>query len=140
CRAQARAMAEANPITCVGALTGPARRLVVPCWTDDGKLAVCVAPPSVAESIALVSRAASTLRYGGHVFVVMPVPYLPPDDGPPIELVLRCGGREVAVPALAEPGLPDRTTGQLVAKAPLRLLRAEDCLSPGLWHATLRVA
>ncbi|SDG89099.1 Glycosyl transferase family 2 [Sinosporangium album] len=129
------------PINCLGVLVDHPRRLVVPCWSDDGELGVCVEPRSFAESIALVSFGASVTQRDGQVYVVVPVPYVPPSGGPPVELVLRhvLTGREVAAPALVEPGVPGRLPGQLVAKLPVRRLTAEGFLGPGGWTPTLRI-
>ncbi|WP_165634700.1 glycosyltransferase family 2 protein [Thermostaphylospora chromogena] len=138
-RASARLGAAEDAIDCVGTVTEYPRRLVMPCWTRNGELAVCVEPRSYAESIALVSQGVSITRRRGHLFVVVPVPYVPPSGGPAVELVLRSRSREVAVPALAEPGIPGRMTGQLIAKVPVRRLPAEDCLRPGRWSPSLRV-
>jgi hypothetical protein len=129
-------------LSCVGVLAGRPRRLVVPCWSDQRELSVCVEPRSFAESIVLVSPGASVTHREGHVFVVLPVPYVPPSGGPPAELVLRqlAGrGRVVTVPALVEPGVPGRFPGQLVAKVPVRRLPGEGHLGHGLWSPHLRV-
>ena len=70
------------------------------------------------------------------MFVVVPVPYVPPSGGPPAELVLRQPTgreREVCVPALVEPGVPGEIAGQLIAKVPIRRMRGEGFLTPGDW-------
>ncbi|MDF5754739.1 glycosyltransferase [Spongiactinospora sp. TRM90649] len=123
---------------CAGAVAEHPRRLVVPFWCDGGTLHVCVEPRSYAESIALVSPGAAITRRDGHVFVVMPVPYVPPSGGPPVELVLRNGAREVSAPGLVEPGEPGRLAGQLVAKFPARRLPSAGFLGPGAWEPALR--
>jgi Glycosyltransferases involved in cell wall biogenesis len=141
-RAHARAHGPRSPHTCVGGLADNARRLVVPCWSERGELGVCVEPRAFADSIALVSAGASLARRDGHLFVVLPVPYVPPSGGPPMEFVLvgaDSRARKVSAPALVEPGLPGRLAGQLVAKLPLRRLPVPDCLSPGRWTPYLRV-
>ncbi|MCG5216805.1 glycosyltransferase family 2 protein [Streptosporangium soli] len=127
-----------KPLNCVGVVADHPRRLVVPCWTDDGELGVCVEPKSFAESIALVSLGASTARRDGHVFIVVPVPYVPPSGGPPVELTLRNGSREICVPGLVEPGIPGKMAGQLVAKVPMRRMPAAGYLGPGTWVPSLR--
>lgn len=141
-QAHARVRGPQSPLNCVGGLADNARRLVVPCWSQRGELGVCVEPRSFADSIALVSGGASLARRDGHVFVVLPVPYVPPSGGPPMEFVLvgnDARARKVSAPALVEPGLPGRLAGQLVAKLPVRRLPAVDCLSPGRWTPYLRV-
>ncbi|WP_353389031.1 glycosyltransferase family 2 protein [Thermobispora bispora] len=128
-------------LTCAGVLAEPMRRLVVPCWTERGELGVCVEPRSFPESIALVSSRASVIQQEGHAFVVVPVPYVPPSGGPPVELVLRerqGRGRAMVVPALVEPGIPGRFAGQLVAKVPVNRVSTEEFLGPGSWLPTLR--
>ncbi|MEZ0073456.1 glycosyltransferase [Planotetraspora sp. GP83] len=130
-------------MNCAGVLADEPRRLVVPCWSERGELSVCVEPKSFAESIALVSSRASVARQDGHVFVVVPVPYVPPSGGPAAELVLREQDgrhRSMAVPALVEPGIPGRLAGQLIARVPVSRLGGEDCLGPGAWRPSLRVA
>ncbi|WP_169983408.1 MULTISPECIES: glycosyltransferase family 2 protein [unclassified Microbispora] len=132
----------ALPMSCAGALAGEPRRLVVPCWSEHGELGVCVEPKSFPESIALVSSRATVARQEGHVFVVVPVPYVPPSGGPPAELVLReqdGRGRSMVVPALVEPGIPGRVAGQLVARVPVSRIGGDDCLGPGSWRPALRV-
>ncbi|WP_432926233.1 glycosyltransferase family 2 protein [Microbispora sp. CA-135349] len=132
----------ALPMSCAGALAGEPRRLVVPCWSERGELGVCVEPKSFPESIALVSSRATVARQEGHVFVVVPVPYVPPSGGPPTELVLReqdGRGRSMVVPALVEPGIPGRVAGQLVARVPVSRIGGDDCLGPGAWRPALRV-
>ncbi|GLW07370.1 hypothetical protein Misp01_25000 [Microtetraspora sp. NBRC 13810] len=136
---RARVGGISGPLNCVGVVADHPRRLVVPCWSDLGELGVCVEPKSFAESISLVSPGAAIARQGGHVFVVVPVPYVPPSGGPPVELVLRNGNRVVTVPALAEPGIPGRMAGQLVAKVTTRRFAADGFLSPGVWSPFLRV-
>ncbi|MEV6982880.1 glycosyltransferase family 2 protein [Sphaerisporangium sp. NPDC051017] len=129
-------------LSCVGVLAGRPRRLVIPCWSEQRELSVCVEPRSFAESIVLVSPGASVTHREGNIFVVLPVPYVPPSGGPPAELVLRqhAGrGRVITVPALVEPGVPGRFPGQLVAKVPVRRLPSEGHLGNGLWTPHLRV-
>ncbi|MBB5627371.1 glycosyltransferase family 2 protein [Sphaerisporangium krabiense] len=130
------------PLSCVGVLAGRPPRLVIPCWSERRELSVCVEPRSFADSILLVSPGASVTHREGHVFVVLPVPYVPPSGGPPAELVLRqlAGrGRVITVPALVEPGVPGRFPGQLVAHVPVRRLPGEGHLGNGLWAPHLRV-
>nr|WP_189179564.1 glycosyltransferase family 2 protein [Microbispora rosea] len=130
------------PMSCAGALAGEPKRLVVPCWSERGELGVCVEPKSFPESIALVSSRATVARQEGHVFVVVPVPYVPPSGGPPTELVLReqdGRGRSMVVPALVEPGIPGKVAGQLVARVPVSRIGGDDCLGPGAWRPALRV-
>ncbi|MFI6296157.1 glycosyltransferase family 2 protein [Nonomuraea sp. NPDC050790] len=132
-----------GPLNCLGILSQrPRRRLVVPCWTDAGELGLAIEPRSFSESIALVSPGASIRRQHNHVYVVVPVPYVPPSGGPPLELVLRNTAgrlREISAPALVEPGVPGRIAGQLVAKVPVkRLLPGRDRLGPGAWSSSLR--
>lgn len=132
-----------GPLNCLGVLAQrPRKRLVVPCWTDSGELGLCIEPRSFSESIALVSPGASVMRQEGHLYVVVPVPYVPPSGGPALELVLRNTTgrlRELTVPALVEPGLPGRLAGQLVAKVPVkRILPGKDTLGPGAWMSSLR--
>ncbi|WP_169808891.1 glycosyltransferase family 2 protein [Microtetraspora fusca] len=134
------ARAEA-PMNCAGVLADYPRRLVVPCWSGRGELSVCIEPRSFSESIALVSPRASVTHSDDDVYVVMPVPYVPPSGGPAVELVLRQlggRGRGMTVPALVEPGVPGRVPGQLVAKVPVRRLGGEGCLGPGAWRPGLR--
>jgi glycosyltransferase involved in cell wall biosynthesis len=141
-RARARARGRRSPLNCVGGLADDGRRLVVPFWSERGELGVCVEPRSFADSIALVSAGASIARRDGHVFVVLPVPYVPPSGGPAIEFVLvgtDARARQVSAPALVEPGMPGRLAGQLVAKLPVRRLPAAGALSPGSWVPYLRV-
>ncbi|MEU7896680.1 glycosyltransferase family 2 protein [Nonomuraea sp. NPDC049152] len=141
-RAATRVKHSAGPFTCLGVLAErPKRRLVVPCWSDEGELGLCIEPRSFPDSIALVSRGTTVTRQGRHVYVVVPVPYVPPSGGPAIELVLRHTRhqREISAPALVEPGLPGRAAGQLVAKVPVaRLLPGRDQLGPGSWVSSLR--
>ncbi|GAA4213262.1 hypothetical protein GCM10023074_64300 [Microbispora amethystogenes] len=139
---RARIVRPTHPMSCAGALAGEPARLVVPCWSERGELGVCVEPRSFPESIALVSSRATVARQEGHVFVVVPVPYVPPSGGPPAELVLReqdGRGRSMVVPALVEPGIPGRVAGQLVARVPVSRLGGDDCLGPGLWRPALRI-
>ncbi|MGV9303657.1 glycosyltransferase family 2 protein [Nonomuraea sp. NPDC003727] len=142
-RASARVRhADGQPSTCLGVLAErPRRRLIVPCWSDDGELSLCIEPRTFADSIALVSRGTTVTRREGHVYVVVPVPYVPPSGGPAMELVLRGTGRrkrEVSVPALVEPGLPGKTAGQLIAKVPMARLPGKDQIGPGRWTSSLR--
>ncbi|GAA4565774.1 glycosyltransferase family 2 protein [Planotetraspora kaengkrachanensis] len=130
------------PMNCAGILAEDPRRLVVPCWSERGELGVCVEPKSFPDSIALVSSKASVARQEGHVFVVVPVPYVPPSGGPPAELVLRQGdgrGRSTTVPAFVEPGIPGRLAGQLIAKVPVSRTRGDDSIGPGSWRPSLRI-
>ncbi|MBP2707138.1 glycosyltransferase family 2 protein [Microbispora sp. RL4-1S] len=127
---------------CAGTLVGEPPRLVVPCWSERDEFGVCVEPRSFAESVALVSSRTTVARQEGHVFVVMPVPYVPPSGGPAAELMLReqdGRGRSMIVPALVEPGVPGRVAGQLVARVPLSRIGGEECLGPGSWRAALRI-
>jgi glycosyltransferase involved in cell wall biosynthesis len=129
-------------MSCAGALSEHPRRLVVPCWTERGEFGVCVEPKSFSESIALVSSRACVARQEGHVFVVVPVPYVPPSGGPPAELVLReeeGRGRCMIVPALVEPGIPGRVAGQLIARVPVSRIGGDDSLGPGAWRPSLRI-
>lgn len=142
-QARTRVRRPDGPLNCLGVLAKrPRRRLVVPCWTDSGELGLCIEPRSFSESIALVSPGASVMRRDDHLYVVVPVPYVPPSGGPALELVLRTTKgrlREVCAPALVEPGLPGRVAGQLVAKVPVkRLLPGKDSLGPGAWMSSLR--
>ncbi|MEV4014746.1 glycosyltransferase family 2 protein [Nonomuraea angiospora] len=144
-QARSRVGSSAGPLNCLGVLAQrPRMRLVVPCWTDHGELGLAVEPRSFSESIALVSRGAEVKRLDGHVYVVLPVPYVPPSGGPPLELVLRSTGRrgrEVCAPALVEAGVPGRLAGQLVAKVPVkRMMPPPDQLGPGAWLTSLRTA
>jgi hypothetical protein len=139
-QARARVTGPGSPLTCVGDLAD--RRLVVPCRSERNELGVCVEPRSFADSIALVSAGARIARREGHVFVVLPVPYVPPSGGPPMELVFGSPDariRAVSAPALVEPGVPGRLAGQLVAKIPVRRLRVAGSLGPGRWTPSLRV-
>ncbi|MFC0862006.1 glycosyltransferase family 2 protein [Sphaerimonospora cavernae] len=129
-------------MTCAGVLADEPRRLVTPCWSERGELGVRVQPGSFSESVALVSSRAAVARQGGHAFVVVPVPYVPPSGGPTVELVLHeqdGRGRTMAVPALVEPGIPGRVAGQLIAKVPVSRVGGEDCLGPGAWRPSLRI-
>ncbi|MFI6788652.1 glycosyltransferase family 2 protein [Nonomuraea sp. NPDC050383] len=144
-QARARVRRPEGPLNCLGVLAErPKTRLVVPCWTDEGELGLAVEPRSFAESIALVSPGVTVRRQEGSLYVVLPVPYVPPSGGPPLELVLRGTGRrtrEVSAPALVEPGLTERTAGQLVARLPVRRMFAPpDVLGPGRWLPSLRGA
>lgn len=99
-------------------------------------------PRSFPESIVLVSTGTTVIRDRGQVFVVVPVPYVPPSGGPPAELALRRAARpdqEVCVPALIEPGVPGRHAGRLVARVPTRLAAQEGFLCPGEWLPFLRL-
>lgn len=141
--ARTRVRRSEGPLTCLGVLAErPRRRLVVPCWSDAGELGLCVEPRSFPESVALVSPGATVTRREGHVYVVVPVPYVPPSGGPTLELVLRNADgsdREVTAPALVEPGVPGQIAGQLVAKVPVkRLMPGRDQLGPGAWAPFLR--
>ncbi|WP_157249424.1 glycosyltransferase family 2 protein [Nonomuraea typhae] len=142
-QARTRVRRPDGPLNCMGVLAQrPRRRLVVPCWSDAGELGLAIEPRSFSESIALVSPGASIRRQENHVYVVVPVPYVPPSGGPPLELVLRNTTgrqREITAPALVEPGVPGRIAGQLVAKVPVkRLLPGRDRLGPGAWRSSLR--
>ncbi|WP_084957222.1 glycosyltransferase family 2 protein [Thermoactinospora rubra] len=141
--ARTRVARPEGPLNCLGVLAQtPRQRLLVPCWSDAGELCLAVEPRSFPESIALVSPGASITRQDDHLYVVVPVPYVPPSGGPPLELVLRNTTgrpREVSAPALVEPGVPGRLAGQLVAKVPVkRVLPGRDTLGPGAWLASLR--
>jgi glycosyltransferase involved in cell wall biosynthesis len=132
-----------GPLNCLGVLAQrPRTRLLVPCWSDQGELCLAVEPRSFSESIALVSPGVEVKQADGHANVVLPVPYVPPSGGPPLELVLRSNGRrprEVCAPALAEAGVPGKIAGQLVAKLPVsRMMPPVDHLGPGAWLASLR--
>ncbi|MEW9553584.1 glycosyltransferase family 2 protein [Nonomuraea sp. NPDC050783] len=143
-QARSRVRRPEGPLNCLGVLAQrPRMRLVVPCWSDRGELGLAVEPGSFAESIAMVSPAAEVKQLDGHAYVVLPVPYVPPSGGPPLELVLRSTRhgreREVSAPALAEAGVPGKLAGQLVAKLPVRRGWAvPDHLGPGTWLAFLR--
>ncbi|MCK2213147.1 glycosyltransferase family 2 protein [Actinomadura sp. ATCC 31491] len=145
-QARSRVRRPEGPLNCLGVLAQrPRMRLVVPCWSDQGELGLAVEPRSFAESIALVSSGAEVKQLDGHAYVVLPVPYVPPSGGPPLELVLRSTRRgrerEVSAPALAEAGVPGKLAGQLVAKLPVRRVwPAADHLGPGGWLAFLRSA
>lgn len=139
--ARARVRCPRSPRNCVGGLAEGGRRLVVPCWSERGELAVCVEPRSFADSIALVSTGVNIARRDGHLFVSLPVPYVPPSGGPPMECVLvgtDARARTVTAPALVEPGMPGRLAGQLIAKFPVRRMPVPDCLGPGVWRPYLR--
>ncbi|WP_082801841.1 glycosyltransferase family 2 protein [Herbidospora cretacea] len=134
--ARTRVVRPDHGVTSAGMMAEYPRRLVVPCWSDKGELSVCVEPRSFAESIALVSQAATVSAHEGAVFVSVPVPYVPPNGGPAAELVLRrVGGRTVVAPALIEPGEPGRFAGQLIAKLP----GGRGGLTRGLWRPKLRM-
>ncbi|MGW0804237.1 glycosyltransferase family 2 protein [Nonomuraea sp. NPDC002799] len=142
-QARSRVGRPAGPLNCLGVLAQrPRMRLVVPCWSDNGELGLAIEPRSFSESIALVSPGVEVKQLDGHVYVVLPVPYVPPSGGPPLELVLRSTGRrgrEVSAPALVEAGVPGRLAGQLVAKVPVkRLMPGPDRLGPGGWLSSLR--
>jgi len=144
-QARSRVRRPGGPLNCLGVLAQrPRARLVVPCWTDAGELGLAVEPRSFTESIALVSPAVSAKLVDEHLFVVLPVPYVPPSGGPPLELVLRGTGRrprEVCAPALVEAGVPGKIAGQLVAKVPVkRRMPGQDDLGPGAWLPSLRSA
>ncbi|MER6946333.1 glycosyltransferase family 2 protein [Nonomuraea sp. NPDC000554] len=144
-QARSRVRRPEGPLNCLGVLAQrPRTRLVVPCWTDAGELGLAVEPRSFSESIALVSPGVTLRQQDSHLYVVLPVPYVPPSGGPPVELVLRSAARsdhELTVPALVEPGVPGRFAGQLVAKVPVkRMLAGKDALGPGLWLLSLRTA
>jgi len=139
-QARSRVGRPEGPLNCLGVLA-PRARLVVPCWSDRGELGLAVDPRSFPQSIAVVSPAAEVRQAEGHAYVVLPVPYVPPSGGPPLELVLRSAGRhsrELCVPALAEAGVPGKLAGQLVAKLPVRWFPGDDHLGPGAWLASLR--
>lgn len=131
-----------SPLNCTGVVADYSKRLVVPWWSDRGELGICVEPRSFSESIVLVSPGTTVIRQRKHVFVVVPVPYVPPSGGPPVELVLRQTmgrKREVTAPALVEPGVPGQLAGRLIAKIPTRLAYREGFLAPGVWAPFLRV-
>ncbi|MET8052312.1 MULTISPECIES: glycosyltransferase family 2 protein [unclassified Streptosporangium] len=139
---QARTRVTGSPLNCTGVVADYSKRLVVPWWSDRGELGICVEPRSFSESIVLVSPGTTVIRQRKHVFVVVPVPYVPPSGGPPVELVLRQTTgreREVAAPALVEPGVPGQLAGRLIAKIPTRLAYREGFLAPGVWAPFLRV-
>ena len=139
---QARTRVTGSPLNCTGVVADYSKRLVVPWWSDQGELGICVEPRSFPESIVLVSPGTTVIRQREHVFVVVPVPYVPPSGGPPVELVLRQSTgreREVAAPALVEPGVPGQLAGRLIAKIPTRLAYREGFLAPGVWSPFLRV-
>ncbi|MER6507745.1 glycosyltransferase family 2 protein [Nonomuraea sp. NPDC001636] len=142
-QARSRVGRAEGPLNCLGVLAQrPRMRLVVPCWSDKGELGLAVEPRSFSESIALVSPGVTVRQLDGHVYVVLPVPYVPPSGGPPLELVLRSTGRrerEVCAPALVEAGVPGKLAGQLVAKIPVkRHMPSEEQLGPGAWLSSLR--
>ncbi|MEO3793530.1 glycosyltransferase family A protein [Nonomuraea sp. B10E15] len=142
-QARSRVSRAKGPLNCLGVLAQrPRMRLVVPCWTDQGELGLVIEPRSFSESIALVSPGVSVRHLDGHLYVVLPVPYVPPSGGPPLELVLRSTGRrarEVCAPALVEAGVPGRFAGQLVAKLPVkRIMPEDDHFGPGTWLSSLR--
>lgn len=139
---QARARVTGSPLNCTGTLANYSQRLIVPWWSDRGELGVCVEPRSFTESIVLVSPGATVTPQPDHVFVVVPVPYVPPSGGPPAELVLRRAARgehEICAPALIEPGVPGQHAGRLIAKFPTRRIYREGFLAPGDWRPFLRV-
>ncbi|WP_329428353.1 glycosyltransferase family 2 protein [Streptosporangium sp. NBC_01495] len=139
---QARTRVTGSPLNCTGMVADCSRRLTVPWWSDRGELGICVEPRSFPESIVLVSPGTTVIRQRKHVFVVVPVPYVPPSGGPPAELVFRQTTgreREVAAPALVEPGVPGELAGRLIAKIPTRLVYREGFLAPGVWAPFLRV-
>ncbi len=139
---QARTRVTGSPLNCTGTLANHSGRLVIPWWSDQGELGVCVEPRSYAESIVLVSPGATVTPQRDHVFVVVPVPYVPPSGGPPAELVLRRatrGEHEICAPALVEPGVPGQLAGRLVAKVPTRRVYREGFLAPGDWRPFLRM-
>ncbi|MEU1880536.1 glycosyltransferase family 2 protein [Streptosporangium sp. NPDC020072] len=139
---QVRARVTGSPPNRTGTLADHSERLVIPWWSDRGELGVCVEPRSFAESIALVSPGATVTSRRDHVFVVVPVPYVPPSGGPAAELVLRRASRgehEICAPALVEPGVPGQLAGRLVAKVPVRRVYREGFLAPGDWRPFLRI-
>lgn len=141
--ARARVGRAEGPLSCPGILAPrPRQRLVVPCWSEKGELGLAIEPDSFSESVALVSPGASVTRQDDHVFVVVPVPYVPPSGGPALELVLRNTSgrlREITAPAMVEPGVPGRLAGQLVAKVPVkRAFPGPEELGPGGWLTALR--
>ncbi|MFC5830445.1 glycosyltransferase family 2 protein [Nonomuraea insulae] len=142
-QARTRVSRPEGPLNCLGVLAQrPRMRLVVPCWSDHGELGLVVEPRSFSESIALVSPGVTVKQVDQHVYVVLPVPYVPPSGGPPLELVLRSTrrrSREVSAPALVEAGVPGRIAGQLVAKVPFkRLMPGVEHLGRGGWLSSLR--
>ncbi|MGW4798291.1 glycosyltransferase family 2 protein [Nonomuraea sp. NPDC004297] len=144
-QARSRVSRPDGPLNCLGVLAQrPRMRLVVPCWSDQGELGLAIEPRSFTESIALVSPGVEVKHLGRHLYVVLPVPYVPPSGGPPLELVMRGAGRrarEVSAPALVEAGVPGRLAGQLVAKVPVkRLFPGPEHLGPGAWLCSLRSA
>ncbi|MFD1545466.1 glycosyltransferase family 2 protein [Nonomuraea guangzhouensis] len=144
-QARSRVRRPDGPLNCLGVLAQqPRMRLVLPCWSDAGELGLAIEPRSFSESIALVSPGVTIRRQEGHLYVVLPVPYVPPSGGPALELVLRNTSRrprEVSAPALVEPGVPGKIAGQLVAKVPVkRMLPGRDSLGPGAWLSSLRTA
>ncbi|WP_219471009.1 glycosyltransferase family 2 protein [Nonomuraea rhizosphaerae] len=144
-QARSRVRRPEGPLECLGVLAQrPRMRLVVPCWTDAGELGLAVEPRSFSESIALVSPGVTIRRQENHLYIVLPVPYVPPSGGPALELVLRSTARrsrEVCAPALVEPGVPGKIAGQLVAKVPVtRMMPGPDSLSSGAWQTSLRTS
>jgi glycosyltransferase involved in cell wall biosynthesis len=142
-QARSRVSHPDGPLNCLGVLAQrPRMRLVVPCWSDSGELGLAIEPRTFSESIKLVSPGVTVKHLGRHLYVVLPVPYVPPSGGPPLELVMRSTGRrarEVSAPALVEAGVPGRLAGQLVAKVPVkRLLPSAEHFGPGRWLCTLR--
>ncbi|MEV0165496.1 glycosyltransferase involved in cell wall biosynthesis [Nonomuraea fuscirosea] len=142
-QARSRVSRPEGPLNCLGVLAQrPRMRLVVPCWSDNGELGLAIEPRSFSESIALVSPGVMVKQLDKHLYVVLPVPYVPPSGGPALELVLRGTGRrgrEVSAPALVEAGVPGRIAGQLVAKVPVkRIMPGVEHLGPGGWLSSLR--
>lgn len=80
---QARTRVTGSPLNCTGMVADCSRRLTVPWWSDRGELGICVEPRSFPESIVLVSPGTTVIRQRKHVFVVVPVPYVPPSGGRP---------------------------------------------------------
>ncbi|MFB9882232.1 glycosyltransferase family 2 protein [Planobispora siamensis] len=139
---QGRARVTGDPVHCMGSPEEHTGRPVVPWWSDHGELGLCVEPRSFPESVVLVSTGTTVTHGRDHVFVVVPVPYMPPGGGSPAELVLRQapdGEREVRAPALVEPGLPGHTAGRLIARVPMKRLPRHGFLAPGAWMPFLRM-
>ncbi|HUR05774.1 MAG TPA: glycosyltransferase family 2 protein, partial [Nonomuraea sp.] len=81
-QARSRVRRPDGPLNCLGVLAQqPRMRLVLPCWTDAGELGLAIEPRSFSESIALVSPGVTIRRQEGHLYVVLPVPYVPPSGG-----------------------------------------------------------